>query len=119
MDQASEIQATRNGLHIARRVRHGWLLAIAIISEHPFVDFICPELPKPTELMCRHVPAINPLVDGVTLNAEILSDLVHREPTAFHRCFSLVKPKLLPVEVSYKLETFTNVLPVGISTSIV
>jgi len=44
---------------------------------HPLVHFFLVELPKPTDLVARHLPFTDPLVDRIPLDTEMVSNLIY------------------------------------------
>jgi hypothetical protein len=66
------------GLFIFRR------RSVRTTASHPLVNFSLIEFPKPTDLVARHLPFTNPLVDRIPLDTEMVSNLIHGEPSVFH-----------------------------------
>lgn len=66
------------GLFIFRR------RSVCTTASHPFVNFSLIEFPKPTDLVTRHLPFTDPLVDRIPLDTEMVSNLIHGEPSVFH-----------------------------------
>jgi len=51
---------------------------------HPLTYFFSVELPEPTDLVARHLPFANPLVDRIPLDVEMVSNLISGESSVFH-----------------------------------
>jgi hypothetical protein len=51
---------------------------------HPFVHFFLAELPEPTDLVTRHMPFADPLVNRIPLDPYIGRYLIHGEPSVIH-----------------------------------
>lgn len=54
-------------------------------STNPVINFVPLELPQDANLVGRHLLSVNPLVDRVALDAEVLRDLVNRKPAVSRR----------------------------------
>jgi hypothetical protein len=48
---------------------------------NPVVYFLLAELPQTTHLVSGHLFAIDPLVDRISLNTEVIRDFVHGQPS--------------------------------------
>jgi len=51
-------------------------LGLVAFRADPLINLVFSEFPEPANLVGWHARSPNPLVDGVALHAEILSDLV-------------------------------------------
>jgi hypothetical protein len=59
---------------------------------HPGINFFLFEHPATSHSVARHSTLVNPFIDGLICDTEILAYFINSQPTVFHRVF-LVAPK--------------------------
>src|SRR5437763_3137998 len=56
------------------------VVALGASAAHPFIDFRQLEFPEPSDTLGRHAPALNPAIDRVLYNPEVLRDVLYGHP---------------------------------------